>query len=99
MSAQERLESGIWDAMLNRPAHCIEESLGFYRTIDHRIPEDDIREHFFAETSIQEASVVGAKTILVLCGDMHADFLKSILEASKHQVEVTHDLIPWKYWQ
>lgn len=99
MSAQERLEAGIWDALLHRPSHTIEEIPGYYRTVDHRIPEDNIREEFFAKKAIQTAGAAGAKSILILCGDMHTDFLKQILEASQYQVEANRDLIPKKYWQ
>ncbi len=99
MSAQERLEAGIWEALLHRPADTIEETPGHYRTIDHRIPEDNIREEFFAKESIQAANAEGAKSVLILCGDMHTDFLKKVLETSAHEVESNHDLIPKKYWQ
>lgn len=99
MSAQERLEAGIWEALLHRGGHTIEEIPGYYRTVDHRIPEDDTREQFFAKKSFQAAKAVGAKSILILCGDMHADFLKGILESSGLQVEANHGLVPRKYWQ
>ncbi len=99
ISAQERLEAGIWEALLHRPAHTIEETPGYYRTVDHRIPEDDVREEFFAKEVIRAANAAGAKSILILCGDMHTDFLKKVLETSKYDVESNHDLIPQKYWQ
>jgi hypothetical protein len=98
-SAQERLEAGIWEALLHRPSHTIEETPGHYRTVDHRVPEDNTREQFFGKEAIQAANATGARSILILCGDMHAEFLKQILEASQHQVETKHDLIPQKYWQ
>lgn len=99
MSAQERLEAGIWEALFNRPGHTIEDPAGTYRTIDHRIPEDDTRERFFAREVIQAANAVGAKSILVLCGHMHAGFLQQILEAGGCQAETDGTLIPRKYWQ
>jgi hypothetical protein len=99
MSAQERLEAGIWEVLLNRPAHTVEESPGYYRTVDHRITEDNIREEFFAREAIQAANATGAKCVLVLCGDMHTDFLKTILETRKYQAEANHSLISKKYWQ
>ena len=99
MSAQERLEAGIWEALLHRPAHTIEESPGYYRTVDHRIPEDAVREEFFAKESIRAANAAGAKDILILCGDMHTDFLKAGFERNKYQAEANHSLIPKKYWQ
>jgi hypothetical protein len=99
MSAQERVEAGIWQALLDRPYHVIEEPTDDHFRIDHRIPEDEIREQFFAREAIQAGLATGARSILILCGDMHADFLKPILEASQYQAEVTSDLIPRKYWQ
>jgi hypothetical protein len=101
MSAQERLEAGIREALLHRPYHTIEQppGSGFYRTVHHRIAEDDTREQFFGRECLQAANACGARSILILCGDMHADFLKQILEASQHQAETNHDLIPEKYWQ
>jgi len=99
VSAQERLEAGIWEALLHRPSHTIEETSGYCRTVDHRIPEDDTRELFFGNEAIQAANATGARSILILCGDMHADFLKQKLEASRHQAEANHDLIPRRYWE
>lgn len=39
MSVQERLEAGIWEALLHRPYHEIEEppGSGYCRTVQHRI--------------------------------------------------------------
>lgn len=101
MSAQERLEAGIWEALLNRPYRAVEEPAGSgnYRTIHHRIPQDDAREGFFAKESIRAANAAGAGSILILCGDMHADFVKRILGDLKFQAEANHDLIPHKYWE
>ncbi len=62
MSAQERLEAGIWGALLHRPAHTIEETPGFYRTVEHRIPEDEVREEFFAKETTQAAKPSTPKT-------------------------------------
>ncbi len=101
MSAQERLEAGIWEALLHRPYHDIEEpeGSGYPRTIDHRIPEDATREQFFVKESLQAANATGATSILILCGDMHADFLRQLLEADRRQAETNHELIPKKYWE
>jgi hypothetical protein len=99
MSAQERLEVGIYEALLERPLHVINEPTDYHFEIKHRIPEDKIREQFFATEATQEASSIGARSVLMLCGDMHADFLKPILEASQYRVEVNRDLIPRKYWK
>jgi hypothetical protein len=101
MSAQQRMETGIWEALLHRPSHEIEEppDSGNYRSIDHRIPEDEVRERFFARDSVESASTVGARNVLVLCGDMHVEFLRQILEAENHEAETSHALIPRQYWQ
>jgi len=101
MLAQERLEAGIYDQLLNRPVHYVEEPLGsgFSRTIDHRIPEDDVREEFFSQECIKAGQDHGAKVVLVLCGDMHADALRQKLEAKGHGAVANRDLIPQRYWQ
>ena len=99
MSAQERLEAGIYDALLNRPSHVVEEEPGVLRTVDHRIPEDDIREEFFTRESIRAAEAHDARTALVLCGDMHVDVLGEKFEAAGHGAVTNHDLIPRRYWQ
>jgi hypothetical protein len=99
MSAQERTQAGIYEALLNRPNHDIEEpeGSGSYRTIDHRIPEDATREEFFFKESIRVANAIGATSILVLCGDMHVEFLRQLLESDKRQVDTNHELIAKKY--
>lgn len=99
MSAQERLEAGIYQALLDRPYHVIKEPTDYHFEIKHRIPEDEIREEFFATEATQEATSIGASSVLMLCGDMHADFVGAILEASQHQAEVNRNLVARKYWQ
>ncbi len=99
MSAEERLEAGIWEALLHRPAHTIEEAEGLYRSVDHRIAEDSIREEFFAKEVLEAVNRTNAKSILILCGDMHVDFLKDILEGRGKQVETSRELIAKKYWE
>jgi hypothetical protein len=99
MSAEERLESGIWQALLDRPAHIIEDTPGSYRSVDHRIAEDNILEEFFARESVHAGIAIGAGSILILCGDMHASFLQQIMEATEQRVEVDRSLIPRRYWQ
>jgi hypothetical protein len=101
MSAQERLEAGIWEALLHRPQHTIEEppGSGYLVTIDHRVPEDEIREQFFIAESLEAAECVGSKSILILCGDMHAEFVREVLEARGIHADRNHELIPVKHWQ
>jgi hypothetical protein len=99
MTSQERLEAGIWKALLYRPYHL--NSLDEWNAvrIDHRIPEDDIREEFFNGQTIRAANECGADRILVVCGDMHVEPLKTKLEAGGHEAETSHDLVPEKKWQ
>ena len=99
MTAQERQEAGICEALQNRPSDTIQEGEGLLRTVDIRIPEDDVREQFFANECIMEAERVGANTILVLCGDMHVDSLAEKLRARGHQAITNHDRIPRRYWR
>lgn len=99
MSAQQRLEAGIYEALVDRPFHVIKETTDYHFEIKHRIPEDAIREQFFATDTTREANSIGARSVLILCGDMHADFLKPILEAGEYRTEVNRDLIARKYWQ
>ena len=60
MTAQERLEAGIWEQLLNRPSHAVEEEPGLYRTVDHRIPENEIREQFFCDETLKAAATDGS---------------------------------------
>jgi hypothetical protein len=101
MSAQERFEVGIWEALLHRPWHTIEDpdTPGCLIAVHHRVPEDAVREQFFADESITAAETAGAQSILIPCGDMHVESLRAILEARDIQVETNHDLIPEKHWQ
>jgi hypothetical protein len=99
MTAQERLKAGIYEALLNRPSHYLEVTPGFYRAIDHRIPEDAIREQFFYKEIVQVVEANGSKSGLILCGDMHADFLKELLDKKGYETQTNHDLIPQKFWQ
>lgn len=99
MTAQERLEAGIWEALLYCPfdQKFLDESNAV--AIEHRIPEDDIREEFFKDQILEAAEAYGADNVLVLCGDMHADAMKTKLEESGHHVEIDRDLISEKRWQ
>ena len=100
MSAQERLEAGIWEALRQRPYRIIEgDCPNVGQRIDRRIPEDATREQFFAAETMREAEAVVAKNIVVLCGDLHADSLGAILEATGSRVEVNHSLIHQRNWE
>jgi len=100
MSAQERLDAGIFESLHQRPHRVIEGDVpGDRRTIDRRISEDTIREQFFATETIREAKAAGAKNIIILCGDLHADSLGALLEENGNRVEVNHSLIRQKNWE
>jgi hypothetical protein len=96
MTAQQRLEAGIWQDLLNRPQD-IDAKRGV--TIDHRIPADDTREHFFKDEIVRAATAFNAKTILALCGDAHTEALKAKLEVVGQQVATSHELIAEKNWK
>ncbi len=96
MTAQERLEADIWEALLYRPS---EPDFDKGIEIQYRIPEDDVREEFFKNEILKAAKEAGAKSVLVLCGDMHTEALKVKLEDAGHDVEANHDLTPEKHWQ
>jgi hypothetical protein len=98
MTAQERLEAGIWCAILdcNRPT---EENADTGATIYHRVPEDHIRENFFKDEIVKSAQEIDAKSVLVLCGDAHTESLKTKLEAAGYNIETNHDLIGVKDWK
>jgi hypothetical protein len=101
MSAQERLEAGIWEVLFNRePVETVmDEATGLLQEFHDRIPADDVREHFFAKEAIQAATGKGADWTLILCGDLHADALRDKLQARGHEAEATHELVPVKYWR
>jgi hypothetical protein len=100
MTAQERIEAGIYEALLDRPYDTVEipPDSDNFQTVHNRIPHDATRERFFADQSIQAGNGFGARSILVLCGDMHTDFVRHILEESKFEAEVNHELISRKDW-
>lgn len=99
MTVQERIEAGIYEALLNRPSHTVEVTPGFYRSIDHRIAEDAIREQFFCKEIVQAVTANGSKSGLVLCGDMHADSLKVLLDKMGYTTQIDRHLISQKFWQ
>jgi hypothetical protein len=98
MTAQERIEAGIWCAILdcNRPT---EENPDTGATIYHRVPEDHIRENFFKDEIIKAAQESYAKSVLILCGDAHTESLKTKLETSGFNVETNDGLIDVKDWK
>ncbi len=98
MTQQERTQAGIAEALANRPSHPVEID-GVFRSVEHRIPEDHIREEFFKDEIIQEAESKGAESALVLCGDMHTQALEAKLEEAEHEVEIDRSLTPIQLWE
>jgi hypothetical protein len=96
MTSQERLEAGIWEHLLYRPFE-IDHEKGI--TLESRVPEDDVRENFFRDEILKAAQKNGAKSVLVLCGDMHTEALNTKLVAQGQQVETNHALVPEKHWK
>jgi hypothetical protein len=95
MNDDERREAGIYDALKNRPTHA-EQKGDEWVEIEHRIPEDDIREDFFVTETLQAAG--NAESIIILCGDMHVHAVKKKLERYGHRVEKDESLITDKRW-
>jgi hypothetical protein len=98
MTAQERLKAGIYEALLNRPTDVIEAESGALIGVEHRIAQDAIREQFFCKEIVQAVNANNSKSGLVLCGDMHVDFLKELLDKEGYKTQTNHDLIPQKLW-
>jgi hypothetical protein len=96
MTSQERLEAGIWEALLYRPCD-FDPKTGI--GIDIRIPEDEVREDFFQDEILRMAKGTGATSVLVLCGDMHTESLRTRLKEAGHEIETDHSLTPEKYWK
>lgn len=95
MLDDERKMAGVYDALKNRPIHC-ERRLDEWVEIEHRIPEDDIREDFFVTKSLRGAGE--SENILILRGDMHVQALKDKLELLGHRVDKDESLILDKRW-
>jgi hypothetical protein len=96
MTPQQRLEVGIWQAVAERPF-----DLGPHNPegTAFRIPEDDIREEFFKSKILEAMNQTGATSVLVICGDAHADFIKTKLEGEGFEVETNRNLTPVKRWE
>jgi hypothetical protein len=99
MTSQQRLEADIWEALLYRPydTEFINDHTAI--RIEYRIPEDDVREEFFKDEILKTASETGAKSLLVLCGDMHTEALATKLGGAGHEVQTNHDLTPERHWK
>jgi len=100
MTAQERLEAGIWEALQYRPSRTVfpDDGMPPYQ-IQYRIPEDDTRENFFRDAILAEALSLNARSVLILCGDMHVEPLKDKLEAVGHAARTDHSLVTVRHWE
>jgi hypothetical protein len=96
MTEGERKRAHIYQAMRNRPTRN-EQRGNEIVEIERRIPEDDIREEFFARSILDSTSRFSS--VLTLCGDMHVQALKDKLLAAGHEVEVNDSLITDKRWE
>ena len=94
MTKEERVEAGIYDALLNRPGSPDWDDMSCW--IESRIPEDTVREAYFVRRIEEGAST--NQTALVLLGDMHVQKVADVLTAQEHQVEIVKDLVPKKRW-
>lgn len=94
MTDAERDAAGVTVALKNRPGHPDDETMTW---IECRVPEDDIREDFFIEQTLQGAG--DAQSILMLLGDMHVDAVAEKLAKMGHRVSTNHDLFPVKRWE
>jgi hypothetical protein len=95
MTDAERDALGITEALKHRPGHPDQETMQTW--IESRIPEDEIREDFFIDQTLQHAG--GAQSILMLLGDMHVDAVSEKLRQMGHRVSTNHDLFPVKRWE
>jgi hypothetical protein len=94
MTDAERDAAGITDALKHRAGHPDET---MERWIERRIPEDEIREDFFIQQTLQGAG--DAQSVLMLLGDMHVDAVGDKLAKMGHHVSTNHDLCPVKRWE
>jgi hypothetical protein len=93
MTEAERDAAGIKEALKNRPGRPDEM---MERWIEFRVPEDEIRETFFIQQTLDDA--IGAQSVLMLLGDMHVESVAKKLAKMGHRVETNHDLVPVKRW-
>ena len=94
MTEAERREAGIYEALFNRPGSP-DETMEF--TIEHRIPEDEVREDHFAAQILSAGNRDG--NIVVLIGDMHVLPVADRLQVQGHTVEIRPELVPIKRWK
>jgi hypothetical protein len=95
MTDAERAAAGIIEAYKKRPGHPDEDTMQTW--IEYRVPQDEVREDFFIERTLQESR--GAQSILMLLGDLHVDAVGAKLAKLGHNVTVNHELFPVRRWR
>ena len=95
MTDAERDAAGITEALKHRPGHPDYDTMQTW--IECRIPEDDIREKFFIDRTLQHAE--DEQSVLMLLGDMHVDAVGEKLRQMGHRVSTNHDLFPVRRWE
>jgi hypothetical protein len=96
MTDEERKKAGIAAALNRRPGYLeYDDTTEFW--IECRIPEDEIREDFFIDATLQQAK--GAESVLMLLGDLHVDAVDKKLQKMGHSVTANHELFPVKRWE
>ncbi len=94
MTEAEREAAGIKEALKRRPGRLDEKA---QRWIEFRIPEDEVRENFFVEETLNETG--DAQSVLILLGDMHVESVGKKLTVMGHLVVTNHTLVPERRWE
>jgi hypothetical protein len=95
MPKRVRREAQIFAALQARPATIRRTQFG-YLEVEHRIPEDHVREIYFVEETLR--NVGDSQSVLILCGDMHTEELASKFRNEGHIVETNDEMCPEKRW-
>lgn len=84
MSSEERDAFGITENQNNRP-----------RANETRVSSDPIREEYMVRTALEKAG--NARSVLILCGRIHADALAERFREAGHDVD-TDDLLNYGWY-
>ncbi|WP_263357716.1 hypothetical protein [Acidicapsa ligni] len=94
MTVEERRAAGIYEALNNRPGRR-DDNMEY--TIQARIPEDEVREDYFADHILAAEKTQG--DVLVLVGDMHVEPVANRPRAKGHTIEILSELVPIRRWE
>lgn len=94
MTPEERRAAGIFEALQARPSRPDFDDMS---TIESRIPEDEVREEFFAEEIKQSKGLDGVA--LALLGDMHVGAVADRLSQGEFDVTICSEMITKKQWE